>query len=303
MALRHVARLSLSNSIPHPQLKAFCRGIASVPGKSTKEGEDLQVSHLQGDLRGITVLGFNRPQAKNALSKNLVKQLCDSLEAVRYDPSVQIVILRSLVPKVFCAGADLIERASFSQAEVNAFVNKLRMMTNYIENLPCPVIAALDGVALGGGLEIALACDIRTASTSSKMGLVETKLAIIPGAGGSQRLPRIVGIGKAKELIFTGRILKGTEAFEIGLVNTVVEQNSDDDAAYLKALSIASEILPNGPVAVQMAKAAINKGMEVDINSGCFIEEACYARLIPTKDRLEGLKAFREKRAPIYRGE
>ncbi|XP_034248602.1 methylglutaconyl-CoA hydratase, mitochondrial [Thrips palmi] len=279
-----------------------CRRRISSTRQGTDE-ENLQVSYLEGDLSGIAVFGFNRPKAKNALSRDLVKNLLDSLDSVRFNSAVRVVILRSMVPQVFCAGADLKERATFSPAEVSAFVNKLRLMTNTIENLPCPVIAALDGVALGGGLEIALACDMRTAAASTKMGLVETKLAIIPGAGGSQRLPRIIGVAKAKELIYTGRILNGQEALDIGLVNCVVEQNVDGDAAYMKALSIASEILPNGPIGVQMAKAAINRGMEVDISSGCFIEEACYSRLIPTKDRLEGLKAFREKRVPVYRGE
>ncbi|KAJ1527609.1 hypothetical protein ONE63_007572 [Megalurothrips usitatus] len=302
MALSHFARNSALFQLAQCRT-AVCRRQISSVRKGTSGDDNLQVSRLEGDLNGITVLGFNRPKAKNALSRDLVSQLFESLESVQYDPSVRVVILRSLVPHIFCAGADLKERATFSQIEVNAFVKKLRLMTNTIENLPCPVIAALDGVALGGGLEIALACDIRTAASSSKMGLVETKLAIIPGAGGSQRLPRIVGVAKAKELIYTGRLLTGKEAFEIGLVNSVVEQNFDGDAAYMKALAIASEILPNGPVGVQMAKAAINKGIEVDISSGCFIEEACYARLIPTKDRLEGLNAFREKRTPIYKGE
>lgn len=302
MAIRYLSRNYVSLLFSHSYSNVCHRKFASATD-SSERADELQVSHLDGDLSGITVFGLNRPLAKNSLSRVLVSQLCEALEAIRYDSAVRVIVLRSLVPKIFCSGADLKERASFSQKEVHAFVNKLRLMTNTIENLPCPVIAAIDGVALGGGLEIALACDLRTAAASSKMGLVETKLAIIPGAGGSQRLPRIVGVAKAKELIYTGRILDGNNAFDIGLVNSVVEQNFDGDAAYMKALSIASEILPNGPIGIQMAKAAINRGMEVDMNSACFIEEACYARLIPTKDRLEGLKAFREKRTPVYKGE
>lgn len=302
MALRHFVRGAVSSQFTRYLLVSCRRGISSIT-QETSEEKSLQVSYLEGDLNGIAVFGFNRPKAKNALSKDLVDNFLCSLDSVRFNTAVRVVILRSMVPQVFCAGADLKERATFSPAEVNAFVNKLRLMTNTIENLPCPVIAALDGVALGGGLEIALACDMRTATVSTKMGLVETKLAIIPGAGGSQRLPRIIGVAKAKELIYTGRILNGQEASDIGLVNSVVEQNSDGDAAFMKALAIASEILPNGPIGVQMAKAAINRGMEVDIGSACLIEEACYSRLIPTNDRLEGLKAFREKRAPVYRGE
>lgn len=160
-----------------------------------------------------------------------------------------------------------------------------------------------DGVAVGGGLEMALACDIRTAANTAKLGLVETKLAIIPGAGGTQRLARIVGPATAKELIFTSRLLNGNDAYKYGLCNHVVEQNHSKDAAFEKALEIATEILPNGPIGVRMAKKAIDHGLQVDLNTGYAIEEACYAQVIPTSDRLEGLKAFAEKRKPIYKGE
>lgn len=166
-----------------------------------------------------------------------------------------------------------------------------------------PVIAAIDGAALGGGLEMALAGDIRTAASNVKMGLVETRLAIIPGAGGTQRLPRILSPALAKELIFTARIFDGNEAKKMGIINHVVEQNDKNDAAYQKALEIAQEIIPNGPIGVRMAKLAINKGLQVDLSTGYAIEEVCYAQVIPTKDRLEGLKAFIEKRKPNYKGE
>jgi len=136
-----------------------------------------------------------------------------------------------------------------------------------------------------------------------KNGTVETKLAIIPGAGGTQRLPRIVGTSLAKELIFTARTLDGKGAEEIGLVNHCVPQNENGDAAFIKALALAEEILPNGPVGVKMAKVAINKGMDVDMSTAMAIEESCYAQVIPTKDRLEGLAAFKEKRQPKYKGE
>lgn len=172
-----------------------------------------------------------------------------------------------------------------------------------LEDLPMPTIAALDGVALGGGLEMALACDIRVASSTAKMGLVETKLAVIPGAGGTQRLPRIIGQSLAKELIFTARVLDGTEAHRLGLVNHVQEQNLQGNAAYLKALELAKEILPQGPIALRAAKKAISAGAQTDFDNALAIEKLCYAEVIPTKDRLEGLKAFREKRPPVYTGE
>ncbi|XP_070315515.1 methylglutaconyl-CoA hydratase, mitochondrial isoform X4 [Odocoileus virginianus] len=206
-------------------------------------------------------------------------------------------------------GADLKERAKMSSSEVGPFVSKIRAMINEIvflsvsANLPVPTIAAIDGLALGGGLELALACDIRVAASSAKMGLVETKLAIIPGGGGTQRLPRAIGMSLAKELIFSARVLDGQEAKSVGLISHVLEQNQEGDAAYRKALDLAREFLPQGPVAMRVAKLAINQGMEVDLVTGLAIEEACYAQTIPTKDRLEGLLAFKEKRTPRYKGE
>ncbi|XP_017709944.1 PREDICTED: methylglutaconyl-CoA hydratase, mitochondrial isoform X1 [Rhinopithecus bieti] len=200
-------------------------------------------------------------------------------------------------------GADLKERAKMSSSEVGPFVSKIRAVINDIANLPVPTIAAIDGLALGGGLELALACDIRVAASSAKMGLVETKLAIIPGGGGTQRLPRAIGMSLAKELIFSARVLDGQEAKAVGLISHVLEQNQEGDAAYRKALDLAREFLPQGPVAMRVAKLAINQGMEVDLVTGLAIEEACYAQTIPTKDRLEGLLAFKEKRPPRYKGE
>lgn len=264
---------------------------------------DLTVEKLTGDCEGVTVFGFNRPAAKNAISKNLLKEFEEAIGDARHDRNVRVVLLCSTVKGVFCAGADLKERAKMKPEEVGPFVTKARACISGLENLPMPVIVALDGVALGGGLEMALACDLRVAADSAKMGLVETKLAIIPGAGGTQRLPRIVGSAKAKELIFTAAVLDGTQAAEIGLVNYVVPQNENGDSAYHKALEIAKKIIPNGPIGVRMAKTAISRGMEVDLSSGLSIEEACYAQVIPTKDRIEGLNAFKEKRIPNYKGE
>nr|CAD7404011.1 unnamed protein product [Timema cristinae]CAD7434920.1 unnamed protein product [Timema monikensis] len=246
---------------------------------------------------------MNRPHARNALSRKQTSDMTAALESLRFDRSVRVLVLTSLVPGIFCAGADLKERLTLSIDDTTAFVPKLRFLANAIDNFQVPVIAAIDGAALGGGLELALACDIRVAASNAKLGLVETKLGIIPGAGGTQRLPRIVGPAVAKELIFTGRIMDGEESWNLGVVNHVVEQNKEGDAAFQKALEIAREIVPNGPVGVRMAKLAISKGLEVDIGSGNTIEEACYAQVIPTKDRIEGLKAFSEKRSPSYSGE
>ena len=215
------------------------------------EVKEIVLKYLDGKDNGIVVLGLNRPRVCNALGKTLTSQLHDAISSIREDSKLRVLIIRSLVPKVFCAGADLRERARMDNAEVSKFVSFLRNMTNNIETLPTPVISAIDGDALGGGLEIALATDIRVAALEAKMGLVETKWAIIPGAGGTQRLPRIIGSAKAKELIYTARVLNGEEAMKIGLINEVVPQNKSGDAAYQAALSIAREILPNGPIGVK----------------------------------------------------
>ncbi|XP_018600429.1 methylglutaconyl-CoA hydratase, mitochondrial isoform X2 [Scleropages formosus] len=246
---------------------------------------------------------MNRPKAKNAIGKNLLTIISEALDAVKVNNKVRTVIVCSLVPGVFCAGADLKERAKMDQSEVGPFVSKVRALTTELGNLPIPTIAAIDGAALGGGLEMALACDVRVAATSAKMGLVEAKLAIIPGSGGTQRLPRAIGVSMAKELIFAGRVVDGAQAKELGLVNHVVEQNNSGDAAYRRALDLAREFLPQGPIAIRMAKLAINQGIEVDLATGLAIEEACYAQVITTKDRIEGLTAFKEKRPPRYKGE
>ncbi|RDD36650.1 Methylglutaconyl-CoA hydratase, mitochondrial [Trichoplax sp. H2] len=264
--------------------------------------DDFYAERLSGDQEGITVFTFNRPKAKNAISKNVANQFRESIEAVKHDKSVRVVILRSAVPNIFCAGADLKERLQMPPEEVGPFVSGLRALLSGIAALPMPTIAALDGAALGGGLEIALACDFRLAASNAKLGLVETKLAIIPGAGGTQRLTRIVGIAQAKRLIFSAKILNGHEAAKIGLVEEAVEQSVEGDAAYHAAVSLAEQILPQGPLAVRMAKAAINGGIETDIATGLALEESYYAQVIPTKDRIEGLKAFSEKRKPMYTG-
>ncbi|XP_076995588.1 methylglutaconyl-CoA hydratase, mitochondrial isoform X1 [Tamandua tetradactyla] len=268
-----------------------------------KAEDELRLRYLEEENRGIVVLGINRAYAKNALSKNLIKMLSKAVDALKSDKKVRTIIIRSEVPGIFCAGADLKERVKMHSSEVGPFVSKARAVINEIANLPVPTIAAIDGLALGGGLELALACDVRVAASSAKMGLVETKLAIIPGAGGTQRLPRAIGMSLAKELIFSARVLDGHEAKEIGLISHVLEQNQEGDAAYRKALDLAKEFLPQGPVAMRVAKLAINQGMEVDLVTGLAIEEACYAQTIPTKDRLEGLLAFKEKRPPRYKGE
>ncbi|OQR75129.1 enoyl-CoA hydratase domain-containing protein 2 [Tropilaelaps mercedesae] len=266
---------------------------------STSQNE-VYVEKFTDNREGVAYLTMNRPVGKNSFSKNFLAQFEHCLQTLKSERTIRVVVMRSLVPGVFCAGADLKERRAMSEEEVEPFVERLRSAASALEGLPMPTIAAIDGVALGGGLEMALACDMRIASPSAKMGLVETKLAIIPGAGGTQRLPRIVGPVLAKELILTSRILDGIQAGAIGLVNHVTDTN---ETAEQRALKLADEMLPNGPIALRLAKLAINKSLEVSLTEGLMFEKNFYKQLIKTKDRLEGLNAFNEKRKPLFKGE
>jgi len=274
----------------------FFSALGILRNYSSKVASDCYINHLSGEDQGISVLTLNRPEAKNALSKSMLAHFKQALDDLRFSSDVRVVIVKSEVDGVFCAGADLKERLTMPESDVAAFVYGIRASFSDLESLPMPTIAAIDGAALGGGLEMALACDLRVGGAKAKIGLTETKLAIIPGAGGTQRLPRIVGLSTAKRLIFTGKALTSTEAKAINLVDYEAPN------AYDKALEVARDILPQGPIALRMAKLAINKGLDVDKASGLAFEQTCYAQVIPTQDRIEGLKAFREKRKPVYQG-
>jgi enoyl-CoA hydratase/carnithine racemase len=260
--------------------------------------------HLHVDLPGavVSVMTLNRPKA-NAMGSVMLQQLQDALTSLEDKKSEQrsrCLVLTSSSHKVFSAGADLKERATMSQDQAAAFVTQLRNTMDRLSRLPMPVLASIEGVAVGGGLEIALAADIRIAAKTALLGLPETSLAIVPGAGGTQRLPRLIGVARAKELIFTGRRINGHTAAEYGLVQHLVESGLADR----KALELAWEIARNGPVAIQAAKYAIDEGMTADcMTEALEIERQGYERVLPTWDRLEGLKAFNEKRPPVYKGE
>ena len=247
----------------------------------------------------VAVLTLNRPGAMNAFNFALLRELQAAVEALRFRPEIRVVIITGIGSKAFCAGADLKERATLAPLEVKRFIYTIRNLFTAIEDLNKPVIAAVNGIALGGGTELALACDIRLAAETASMGLTETRLAIIPGAGGTQRLPRLIGRGKAKELIFTGKRVPAAEALAIGLVNQICPP--DDLLEACRAM--AADICETGPIAIEQAKYAINHGLETDLHTGLAIESNAYWVTIPTQDRLEGLAAFREKRKPVYRGE
>ncbi|RFU68672.1 enoyl-CoA hydratase [Bacillus sp. V59.32b] len=257
------------------------------------------IINLNRDIPAIAIITMNRPEAANALSLTMLHGLSDVLNELQSDDSVRCVILTGAGDKAFCAGADLKERAGMNETEVTQTVKLIGDTISNVEKLPQPVIAAINGAAFGGGLELALACDIRLATKTAKMGLTETSLGIIPGAGGTQRLPRIIGTAKAKELIFTAKRIDAFEAERIGLISTI----SDNNQLLNEALSLANEIARNAPIAVQAAKKAINQGIESDLKTGLEIEEIGYRKTLHTSDRLEGLNAFKEKRKPVFTGE
>jgi enoyl-CoA hydratase/carnithine racemase len=247
---------------------------------------------------GVALVTLQRPQVRNAISRSLLEDMEGVLKEVETTSSARAVIITGAGDKAFCAGADLKERAGMSPEQVDAFLKTINALYTAVENFKLPVIAAINGAAFGGGLELALAADIRLAADSAVMGLTETRLAIIPGAGGTQRLPRIVGLAKAKELILTGRRIDAGEALTIGLINHIFPADQLMD----QSRKLAQEICQGGPIAVQQAKVAINRGWETDLQTGLSIESSAYALCMPTEDRLEGLQAFREKRKPEYKG-
>jgi len=246
----------------------------------------------------IAVFTLNRPEVMNSFNFELLNALRDAIEEIRFNSEIRVVIITGAGEKAFCAGADLKERITLSEVQVKQFIYTIRTLFTHIESLNKPVIAAVNGIALGGGTELLLASDIRIASMNASMGLTEARLAIIPGAGGTQRLPRLVGRGKAKELIFTGRRVDAKEALDIDLVNKICEPDQLLDVAK----KMAGMICECGPIAIEQAKYAINAGLETDINTGLAIESNAYWITIPTEDRMEGLTAFREKRKPVYQG-
>lgn len=245
------------------------------------------------------ILTIERPDVFNCLNLETLRTMREHIAKLAFDKEIRAVVVTGAGEKAFCAGADLKERRTMSELQVQEFIRTIRDTFTELERLNKPVIAAINGAAFGGGTELALACDLRVMSESAQMGLTETSLGIIPGAGGTQRLPRIVGKAKAKELIFTARRISAQEALSIGLVNRVVPADQVMNAA----CELAEEIAQNAPLALAQAKMAIDFGLEVDLQTGLAIESNAYQVIIPTKDRLEGLEAFKEKRKPVYRGE
>lgn len=246
----------------------------------------------------IAYVTINRPEALNCFNYPALEELQKIVETLHIAPDVRAVIFTGEGERAFSAGADLKERKTLNESEVRRNVKAIRDVFNSIAELPQPTIAAVNGHALGGGFELMLACDFSIAVSNATLGLTETSWAIIPGAGGTQRLPRLVGVMKAKELIFTAKRLTAAEALELGIILKVVD--SADLLASCEEL--AEAIMKNGPVAIKQAKYAINEGLNTDLRTGLAIETKAYELVIPTEDRIEALQAFNEKRDPEFQG-
>lgn len=247
---------------------------------------------------GIATIAINRPKALNALNLATLTELKDVVEKIAVDKAVQVVIITGAGEKSFVAGADIVEMSTKNAVEGRVWGQVGQNIFTEIENLPQPVIAAVNGFALGGGCELACACDIRYASENAKFGQPEVGLGITPGFGGTQRLTRVVGRGHAKELIYTANIIDAQEALRIGLVNKVVPQAELMDAV----MKLAKTITKKAPVAVQLAKAAINCGINCDVVTGISYEAEVFGLCFATADQKEGMKAFIEKRKPTFEG-
>jgi enoyl-CoA hydratase/carnithine racemase len=247
----------------------------------------------------VRIITLNRPENMNALNLPTLEALASIVAKLQSDGSARVVVITGSGEKAFCSGADLKERFGLTPDQVRRFITTIRDTFTAIEALPQPVIAAVNGLALGGGTELALASDLRVASELATLGLTEVKWAVIPAAGGTQRLPRLIGKGRAMEMILTGRRVGAAEALTIGLVNRVVPAGD----LMAETMELAGRILEAGPIAVQQAKRAIHQGSETGLSAGLLLETAAYEKVIPTRDRLEGLAAFREKRKPVYVGE
>jgi enoyl-CoA hydratase/carnithine racemase len=247
----------------------------------------------------IAMITLNRPEAANALSIQMLDELNEALNQADQHADVFCTIITGAGEKAFCAGADLKERRAMTEREAIQTVRYIGETMNRVEAMQMPVIAAINGVAFGGGLELALASDLRIAADQVKLGLTETRLAIIPGAGGTQRLPRLIGLGQAKKLIYTAKPVDAATALKLGIVEDVTSKGE----LMPTAVELAENITANGPIALKQAKTAINQGMQTDINTALKIEHLSYLQTMPTKDRQEGLLAFQEKRKPEYKGE
>ncbi|MGD0160509.1 MAG: enoyl-CoA hydratase-related protein [Candidatus Bathyarchaeia archaeon] len=247
---------------------------------------------------GIATITLNRPEALNAFSREVVDEILQALQDVMNDENVRVVVLTGAGEKAFSAGADIksmIGMTVLKARELSLMGEKLCLA---LENLEKPVIAALNGYALGGGLEVAMSCDLRIASENARMGQTEINIGLIPGWGGTQRLTRLIGRTKAKELVFTGRMIDAKTAEQLGIINMAVPQDKFKETVRQFALDLVSK----APVAVRVAKALINKGADISLDSALALEREGFGVVASTEDLKEGVSAFTEKRKPVFKG-
>lgn len=246
----------------------------------------------------IATITINRPQALNALNKETMQEILQLLDDVAEDENIRVVVITGAGGKAFSAGADIKEMRGFNSLKARALAERGHKLCRAIETLGKPVIAAINGYALGGGLEMAMACDFRIASDKAKMGQPEVNIGLIPGWGGTQRLPRLIGKTAAKEMIYTGKMVNAEKAEKLGLVNKVVPA----DQLMSAVKEFASELVDKPPKAIEIAKSLINQGVETDLETALKFEREGFGVVASTEDSKEGLAAFLEKRKPKFKG-
>jgi len=247
----------------------------------------------------LAIWTIDRPDRRNALSRAVVREIGRLSREARSDGTLRAIILTGTGELAFCAGADLKERQGMNEEDVRDFLSLYRVSFRDLDQLPIPTIAAINGVAFGGGLELALACDFRVAARHAEIGLTETSLGIIPGAGGTQRLVRAIGAAKAKELIIFAKRLKAQEAAALGVINRVADEGQ---SALDAAIAMAEPLLTAAPIAIAAALEAVDSASDLVLEDGLSFERACYERTLVSEDRLEALAAFAAKRKPVFRG-
>jgi enoyl-CoA hydratase/carnithine racemase len=277
---------------------------ASAAGATpSSSAEEVLVVEREGHLVWFKL---NRPKVMNCLNRQLLRCLLAECERLQDDRAVRVVAIIGIGLKVFCAGADLTERKTMTQAEAIDYLLLIQKTMSAIEALPQVVIGAINGSAYGGGTELALACDLRVMAENATLRLTEVTLGIIPGAGGTQRLPRLIGKSKAKEMILTAAPLTAAGGKEIGLIHRVVPATTSGEyhAPLMDEVRAwAAEISTAAPLSLKQAKMAIDQGFDRDLDAGLALEMRAYLQLLNSKDRTEGLTAFAEKRKPVYVGE
>jgi len=246
----------------------------------------------------VAIITINRPHVLNALNRETLLEILSALMDIEKDPDIKVLIITGTGDKAFCAGADVNEFKDKTLMEILEFIELGHRVSTMIEDLSKPVIAAINGYALGGGLELALACDFIIASSNAKLGQPEINLGIIPGWGATQRLVRLIGIRKAKELILLGEMLTAEEALQIGLVNKVVPLGRLREEAF----NLAKKLKEKSPVALKFAKHTINAALKSTLPEGLDYEKMSFIALYSSEDAQEGIKAFLEKRKPVWKG-